>query len=165
MSAPLLIRPQDETLLALTRGGPLKRLTAHIRATHWDQALAAGADPDSRVELSLRAQRLLRSSTRLNLAASLRRVIRRAETGPAIFDPTVPVARAAVLENQAAIQEIAQWLEELSPVDIRGVAQICLLLGDGASPLYPPATGRELEEELERLYEALVPSPGVWMST
>ncbi len=164
MSAPLLIQEPGTAALHLTGGGGLKRLVSIARAERLDRALAGGAQPDSRAELSLHAQRLLRKSTRLSLAAELRAVVRRAERPAAMFDPTVPVARAAIIENRDAIQEIADWLADLTPMDIRGVAQLRLLVRDGASPLYPPSDACELEEVLRLAYEALVPSPGIWMS-
>ncbi len=162
MSAPLLIQEPDAAVLHLTGGGRLRRLAAVARAGRLDQALAAGAEPDSRVELSLRAQWLLRRSTRLSLATELPAVVRRAERPAPIFDPTVRLARAAILENRDAIREIAEWLGDLTPMDIRGVAQLLLLLRDGASPLYPPSDGYELEDALQRIYEALIPSPSIW---
>jgi hypothetical protein len=165
MSAPLLlIQEPGAAALHLTGGGRFRRLVAVARAWRLDQALAAGAHPDSRVELSLRAQRLLRRSTRLRLAAELQAVVHRAQRPVSITDPKVLLARAAILENREAIQEIVAWLADLTPIDIGGVAQLRLLLRDGASPLYPPSEADALEEALGRIHEALVPSSSLWMS-
>jgi hypothetical protein len=42
-------------------------------------------------------------------------------------------------------------------VDVRGIAQLRLLLGKGTRPLYHPGTSDQLEEALARISEALDP--------
>jgi hypothetical protein len=48
----------------------------------------------------------------------------------------VPPARDAVLRNRRALLGLAAELRQAADVSPRGVAAICLLLGDGTGPLY-----------------------------
>lgn len=153
----LLISDADTQTLACMRYGALKHLAVHARAVALDQALANGAHPDSRPDLALRARMLLRHSFRCGLARELRNAIRRAERPLSPWDPSVPLARSAILANREEIAEAARWLHDAEPADVRGIAQIRLLLRDGGSALYGTAATHQLEAVIEQITEALDP--------
>lgn len=143
--------------LACKHYGALKHLAVHARAMKLDQALAAGAHPDSRPDLALRARMLLRHSFRCGLARELHDAIKRAERPRSLWDPTVPLARSAILANREEIAEAARWLEDAEPADVRGIAKIRLLLRDGGSALYGNSSSLKLELAIEQITEALDP--------
>lgn len=153
----VLISDADALTFACKRYGPLRSLVIRSRSMALDQALAAGASPDSRPDLSVRAHALLRHSSRCGLARELRDVVKRATRSRGVWDPSVPLARRAILANHAEIAEVARWLEDAQPADVRGIAQLRLLLRDGGSALYTADDGCELEAALERITEALDP--------
>jgi hypothetical protein len=153
----LLIRETEGPTLAMRRCGPLWRLRAYLCCAGLDRALAAGVSPDSSVQLSLRAHTLLSSTMRWGLADELHRLIGQAQQPRACFDPTVPLARSAILANRDEIEALADRLEAEEPVDVRGVAQVHALLRNGDSPVFGREDADELERALQCATEALDP--------
>jgi len=132
-------------------------LAVRVRSPALDEALAAGASPDLSADLSSHARMLLRRSVRRRLASQLRDVLRRAAQPRGVWNPAVLVPHAAILVNHDEIAGLVRWLDGTEPVDVRGIAQLRLLLGRGDSPLYTPAGSDQLEEVLEQIGQALVP--------
>ncbi len=132
-------------------------LAARVQSHALDEALAAGASPDSSADLSSHARMLLRRSARRRLASQLRDVLRCAAQPRSVWNPSLLVPHTAILVNHDEIAGLARWLEDTEPVDVRGVAQLRLLLCRGDSPLYSPADSDQLEEVLEQIGQALVP--------
>lgn len=118
----------------------LDRLRMRLHCHRLDLRLAEGEDPAGDPELRRRADELTSRRKRLRIAAVLDRVIAEAE-GPAVpFESRSPLARGAICTCAAQVQSIVDRLESARPVAPRGVAQAALLIRDGSSPLYSPAT-------------------------
>ena len=124
---------------------------ARLRAHALDRELARGVAPESCGALTLRARTLIGPSARAALARQLRRVVSDARGGH-VWLSRVAVRRPAVLDAADELEVLADRLATPGPVDVRGVAQVQLLLADGTGPLYFP---RETEELRARVANAL----------
>jgi hypothetical protein len=150
-----LLLEEGESGLCARRAGLWDRLTVRFRSARLDRDLAAGASPDSNVELALRARNLLRTSVRRDLARSLRRIM----DGPA--RPTVagqwsvPVCRDKVTDAREDLGSLVDRLLDAGPVSVRGLAHVCVLLGDGSGPLYNRANTDDLRVTVRATVEAL----------
>ena len=129
--------------LVISRVSIWTRLAARLRFASLDEALADGAEPESRPALALRAQRLISPRMRRQLASSLRwyadQARRRRAQSRATFPAAAPPPHASGLHVAGAADELlklADLLEGSEPVDARGVALACVLLTDGGSPLH-----------------------------
>jgi len=111
------------------------RLVARLRAHALDRELARGVAPESGGALTLRARALIGPSARAALACQLRRVVSDARGGH-LWLTRVPVRRPEVLDAAHELDLLADRLAAPGPVDVRGVAQVQLLLADGTGPLY-----------------------------
>jgi hypothetical protein len=131
------------------------RVRAHVCAHRLDRALAAGIPPDSRADLSVRAHGLIGSRERLALARAIRRVIEDSEHARRPMRFAVPICRRKVRRSQQTLVDILERLLGHEPLDARGVAQIRLLLSDGAGPLYVHPQVDDLEPALARAVAAL----------
>ena len=131
------------------------RVWVHLHASSLDQALAAGASPDSTAGLSLRAAQLIRASTRRTLARALRNVISDAARPGLPPGPAVILCRRKILASRGSLVELAERLTSHEPVDARGVAQVRLLLIGAAGPLYDRPRANDLEPALQAALEAL----------
>ena len=131
------------------------RLRAHLCARRLDRALAAGIPPDSRADLSVRAHGLIGSRERLALARALRRLMADAEPTARPLRFSVPICRRKVRRSRQALVDLVDRLLGDEPVDARGLAQIRLLLSDGAGPLYMHPRADDLEPALAGAVAAL----------
>ena len=136
------------------------RLAARLRAPRLDTQLAAGVPPATSLALSLRAQALGQSASRTLLGDGIRHVLDEAGGAGRITRARVPVRRSQVLAAAAELEELATRLLAPGPLAARGLAQVRLLLTDGASPLYSRAAAEELRAATTRALEALHPSFG-----
>ncbi len=132
------------------------RLLTRLRASSLDAELAAGASPDSSVELALRAGQLCRPSYRRLLCHGLARVLATA-AGPARSMRKIPVDRRAVRDARAELEAVAECLGAAGPVGVRGVARVSKLLTDGTGPLYQASRPGRLRNELRAALGALDP--------
>jgi hypothetical protein len=124
-----------------------------------DSLLARGACPDSSAALSLRARTLISQPTRRRLARAIHNVLGDAICPRHPLTSGIPISRYEVIDAQPALEQLADHLLSPRPVDARGVAQVQLLLGDGASPLYPGPPADHLEHALQAAIHALEPRP------
>jgi hypothetical protein len=161
MTTLLLTRGSDPRVVQVRRSGVCARLLVRARSVALDQALVNGADPDSSVTLSLRAQSLIGPRHRVDLAHRFRALLRAAGRPVHPFDPTLPVPTQVLLVREQ-IEEVIEVLESVEAIDARGVARLELLMRDGGGPLYG-ATPRpvELRRTLEQILDALVFSPPI----
>ena len=135
------------------------RLVARLRAHALDQQLARGVAADSDVALTLRARALIGPSARTALARQLRRVVSDARGGR-VWLTHVPVRRAEVLDAADELGVLAERLAAPGPVDVRGVAEVQLLLSDGTGPLYFRGATDELRARVANALSRLdVPEP------
>jgi hypothetical protein len=125
------------------RAGIRDRLMARLQAHALDRDLARGVAPESCGALTLRARTLIGPSARTALARQLRRVVSDARGGH-VWLSRVAVRRPAVLDAAEELDVLADRLAAPGPVDVRGVAQVQLLLTDGTGPLYFRGATEEL---------------------
>jgi hypothetical protein len=130
----LLLLVSGETVTG-RRAGLRDRLMARLRAGALDRELARGVAPESCGALTLRARTLIGPSARATLARQLRRVVSDARGGH-VWLSRVAVRRPEVLDAAEELDLLAARLAAPGPVDVRGVAQVQLLLTDGTGPLY-----------------------------
>ena len=116
---------------------------ARLQAHALDRDLARGVAPESCGALTLRARTLIGPSARTALARQLRRVVSDARGGH-VWLSRVAVRRPAVLDAAEELDVLADRLAAPGPVDVRGVAQVQLLLTDGTGPLYVRGATEEL---------------------
>ena len=138
----LLLLASEEAVVG-RRAGLHDWLTARLRAASLDRELASGVAPESCGALTLRARRLIGPSARAALARQLRRVVNDARGGH-VWMSRVPVRRPEVLDAADELDVLADRLAAPGPVDVRGVAQVQLLLTDGTGPLYFRGATEEL---------------------
>jgi hypothetical protein len=119
------------------------RLMARLQAHALDRELARGVAPETCGALTLRARTLIGPSARATLARQLRRVVSDARGGH-VWTSRMPVRRPAVLDAADDLDVLAERLAAPGPVDVRGVAQVQLLLSDGTGPLYFRGATEEL---------------------
>jgi hypothetical protein len=151
----LVLADQSKPGCVIVRRAPAgSRIRAHLCARRLDRALAAGAPPDSRADLEVRAHGLIGSRERVALAQAVRRVVADAYAArPLQF--AVPICRRKVRRSGQALLELVDRLLGDEPVDARGLAQIRLLLSDGAGPMYVRPGADDLEPALARAVAAL----------
>jgi hypothetical protein len=138
----LLLLASEESVVG-RRAGLRDWLMARLRADSLDRELARGVAPESCGALTLRARRLIGPAARAALARQLRRVVRDARGGH-VWMSRVPVRRPEVLDAADELDVLADRLAAPGPVDVRGVAQVHLLLTDGTGPLYFRGATEEL---------------------
>ncbi len=132
----------------------MKRLISRLRGPSLDRDLASGTPPERSGAHALRARALLEPTTRYNLARQLRRVV-----GIAIAPPRptslVPIARRDVSEAETELRRLASRLQAPTPVEVRGVARVRLLITDGCGPLYHRDSPRRLGDAVREATDAL----------
>ena len=72
----------------------------------------------------------------------------------------VPISRRNVAAARAELLELSDRLLGPDPVDVRGVARVRVLLGDGLSPVYGGPAG----DDLARVVRLAIDDLGVWWS-
>lgn len=107
-----------------------------VRRTALDARLAEGEDPEHTPELALRARQLRELKTRRPLGRAILAILDRAESRGPSFTSAVPVSREAIDDARPALAQLAIALRSPEPVRAQGVAQVLVLLRDGAGPLY-----------------------------
>jgi hypothetical protein len=142
----LLLLASEETVVG-RRAGLRDRLIAWLRADALDRELARGVAPESCGALTLRARTLIGPPARAVLARQLRRVVSDAR-GSHVWLARVSVRKGPVLEAADELDALADRLSEPGPVDVRGVAEIQLLLSDGCGPLYFRGATEELRARI-----------------
>jgi hypothetical protein len=111
------------------------RLRTALHRARLTHALAAGADPDANDELAMRARQLTGRRTRRVLARSLHRTVAEAHR-PATRVVSI-IDRAAVLNAEDSITELAERLRSPAPVQPEGMAMLDRILTNAErSPLY-----------------------------
>ena len=139
------------------RAGWRERVAARLSANRLDTELARGAAP-TRAALALRARDLGERRTRERLGRSIRRILddARRDRPPSIA--RVPIQRSEVLAAAWELDRIAETLLTPGPVAASGVAQVRLLLINGAGPLYTRDAPDGLRSAATRALDALQPA-------
>ena len=131
------------------RCDPAHRLAARLCAGWLDRELAEGTPPEASALLATRAQQLVASRHRGELAGAWEQVVDRAGRVSGGLGAAVPLQRARVLAARRQIGVLARQLRGRRPVDARGVALAAVLLTDGAGPLYDPVSRVDLRLALD----------------
>jgi len=139
------------------RAGWRERVTARLRANRLDTELARGAAP-TRAAMALRAQNLGERRTRKRLGRTVRRILDDARTDRPPSIVRVPIQRSEVLAAAGELDRIAETLLTPGPVAASGVAQVRLLLINGAGPLYSRDAPGGLRAAATRALDALQPA-------
>jgi hypothetical protein len=128
--------------------GPARRtrLAARLWAGSLDRELADGADPADCPQLAARAAYLTCPATRARLAATVERFVTAADL-PAARARVHP-SRGGVRANRNRMLELTARLRDDAPVYARGVAEVNLMLSDGAGPAYVDGHGDALARQL-----------------
>lgn len=157
---PYGVFPRPNIRTTSRQSGPRWGTGTKIR-TRWqrnrlDEQLAAGVTPSTLTPLGLRAAQLHSPAGRARLANALVEVVGEAHRGEPMSIRRRP-QRAEVRAEADAVLALASRLRESTPVDVRGVAKVALLVNDKGSPLYRPGT-RSLGDALTEAHAALIPA-------
>ena len=132
------------------------RVRRNLRTARWaaDTELALRRNPPLR--LAWRVEELVATKNRLDLAHSVRTLVR--EASPRYLAAASPVNRIAVRAETEPLLAIADRLADLDrPVSARGVVVVQRLLIDSAGPLYDRERVDELPPHLDSALAALEP--------
>jgi hypothetical protein len=132
----------------------LSRLSARLRGPWLDRQLARGITSWSSPVHAERALQLTSNHTRNRLASSLDTLVERSEMPRSQLSgtPFVPPCREQVREALPQILALSSRLRGAAPVGARGVAQLEILLCDGAGPFYRRSTPAALAVALEDVW-------------
>lgn len=108
------------------------------------------------LRLAWRAEELVTTKSRLDLAHELRSLVRHASAR--LLPAASPVNRGAVRVESPVLQELAERLSDLGrPVAPRGVVMLRRLLDDRDGPVYERDRAAELGDTLDSVLDALEP--------
>jgi hypothetical protein len=143
------------------------RVAARLRFAALDQALAKGVPPESRPALALRSERLVARPMRRRLARALRYHVEATRRPRASWRAPGPAAPPPlrgggphVAGAAGGLLELADLLEGLTPVEVRGVALVSVLLTDADSPLHHDRGSARLVAAAAAAAAALAPRTG-----
>ncbi|MBU8833694.1 hypothetical protein [Mycolicibacterium goodii] len=117
------------------------RVTARMRATTLDAALAVGAPTPPGSAIAVRAERLTSRSERKAIARTLRRAVRDAASDIYQMTSRAPLHRNNIADCRELIETIARRLHEPAPVSARGMARLRRVISDGCGPMYAMGRG------------------------
>ena len=155
MTTLVLADKRNPGCVIVERSRATARVRVRMRARQLDRALAEGASPDSSAGLSVRAHDLIGSRARTVLADAIRRLVEDAVHPLRPLQFNIPVCRSKVRRSRRTLEAVAERLVADEPLDARGLAQLRLLLTDGAGPVYDHPGANDLEPALRRVMAAL----------
>lgn len=112
------------------------RLTALLRAGHYDRQLAVGVRPCEGSALAVHQMRLTTTPEREAIARSLRNTVHDARSGASPLTSRVPLHPTNIIDAEDMIDAVTLRLHSPQPVSSRGMARLRVLLADGCGPLY-----------------------------
>ena len=112
------------------------RLTARLRAGHFDRQLAVGVPAFEGSALAVHQTRLTATPEREAIARSLRNTVRDARSGVNPLTSRVPLHPTNIIDAEDVIDTVTLRLHSPQPVSARGMARLRVLLADGCGPLY-----------------------------
>jgi hypothetical protein len=157
MNSVLLLHPAHGFSVDTVEPRPVRlrdRIAARVRAFDLDRRLAEGVPPERSAALALRARRLVDPRYAERLARRLGEVVTEAVFGRT-RRASIPVRLDAVAAVSADIDDLARRLVAPGAVAVPGIAQVALLLSDGAGPLYSSRSGEDLGAAVRRARAAL----------
>jgi hypothetical protein len=157
MTPVLLLTPGHGLPLDAVEPRPVRlrdRIAARVRAFDLDRRLAEGVPPERSAALALRARRLVDPRYGEHLARRLSEVVHEALFGRR-RRASIPIRLDAVAAVSAEIDDLARRLVAPGAAAVPGIAQVGLLLSDGAGPLYSSRSGEDLAGAVRRARAAL----------
>jgi hypothetical protein len=138
ISPDLLSTASDElrSTTAARRPSLAARVTARLRAYHFDQQLAVGVPAPAGSALAVHQARLTSMAEREAIARALRQAVHDADSGLAALSSRIPVHATNVAAAEDLIDTIALRLHSPRPISARGMARLRLVLSDGCGPMY-----------------------------
>jgi hypothetical protein len=132
------------------------RLRAWLQPGHFDRLVAENELLPLGHAVTAHAQRIISVGQRKGIARTMRRCVREAKgvTVKSTLTARVGLHGANIRAAQAQLEAIALRLDSPYPIKPRGMAQLRLLLSDGAGPVYRCGRG-ELAERLSEVLAAL----------
>jgi hypothetical protein len=121
------------------------RLQVRARRHQLDAKLAAGADPNNDELLNWRAHELTSADMRKRVADSFDEAMGRIPMSNRQAPTAVFMDSDAVRVALRELRELVDRLNGPDPVSPQGVARAQRLLTEGASPIYAPGNGPELQ--------------------
>jgi hypothetical protein len=155
-SVPVGPSPTFGPLTGVARWATARRDRRSLRAARFaaDTELALGRGVPLR--LAWRAEELVATKSRLDLAHELRSLVRHASAR--LLPAASPVNRGAVRVESPVLLDIAHRLADLGrPVAARGIVMLRRLLDDRDGPLYDRDRAGELGDAFETVLDALEP--------
>jgi hypothetical protein len=141
------------------------RLQVRLSRSSLDRRLAKGEDPAESPRLARRAEQLVSTKSRHELANLLEQIVDQAEDPPRVLSAAAPLGREAIFGARAQLLGLARDLRSVGPVGAAGVALARELLVDGASPLYAPDGEEALLNGIEQASWGLLIAPRAGAST
>jgi len=121
------------------------RLRAHWRSADVDRLLAAGVEPESSVELELRASHVTDRRRLRRSASGIADVVACVDAyGDAAFEWAENVYPETIRDARAALLGLSHRLRDDGVVCPRAGAMVSYLVGCEQSPLYADSAGRRL---------------------
>jgi hypothetical protein len=146
--------PQIETYEQKRRAG--MSLRVRLRRGRIDRDLAEARVDNNSEEHRLREAQLASEANRRDIARSLREVVTLAENPRAEWlGSTALLNRDVVVPSRDGLMGLVERLEQSGPVDPCGVARARVLASDAMGPLYNPASGRSMGEEISWVADGL----------
>lgn len=133
------------------------RIQVLLHRRRLDEELAGGATVASSSDRELRAEQLEDPRARRRLATALRRIVAEARDPRPSLLAGIPPARCAVLPWSEGLLGLAERIERSGPVATRGLAELTLLLSDGAGPLFHNGAEQPLGEAIWSIADGLQP--------
>jgi hypothetical protein len=147
----LVILEDSRVGLIARAASPWDRLAARVRAGRLDIKLAAGASPEGSLALAVRAQHLVQTRARHEIARGMQRILYTADRGRS----AVPVCDERIRSCSAEFSELISRLLTPGPVCAQGVAQARALVTDACGPVYQRASHVDLRSSLRAALDAL----------
>jgi hypothetical protein len=127
-------------------------------ADELDEALANGADPLASDELTLRADQLVKPTTRVELAQTLELIVEQVGCGgPSPLPGPTILRREPIARNCPGLLTLAQRLRRDGLQCLPGLAMADRMIRYGDTPLYMGLDPQQLMHRIEEILAALEP--------
>ena len=159
---PVVVLVDRRTGVCARPASILERIQSHLRGHDLDEALAEGACPEGQALLALRAQQLASPAVRRETCRGVERLLR-AEPPPGPRSRAAPTLQYERIEaSRPELEQLRDTLAAPTPVSVRGVAMIRVLLTDGGGPLFRAKARADLRTTVLAAIHELVEAPFGW---
>lgn len=112
------------------------RLVARMRAGEYDRRLSVGVAAEPGSALSAHRTRITSTRERHAVARALRDAVHNARDRSAPMSSRIPLNIPNIVAAEPIIDRVTLRLHAPSPVSVRGMSRLRLVLSDGSGPLY-----------------------------